>query len=134
MFGPSPPSYQFLKPMSASASKNADLQDLRRAMERFDDKLDKSFQNTQDIRVEIERLSGRITTHEANVKTGMSDLAGKMEQARSAADLKSESTKSSISEIKAKDALRWGVLIAIGALLLDILASVVKNYLSRVIK
>lgn len=114
-------------------------------MERFDDKLDKSFQGYQDVRIQIEQLNGRLATHEANVKTGMAELSGKMEQAKSAMELKSEKdnaraaievvkTKGIISEVHKKDAVRWGVLIAIGLLLLQILAGVIKEFVVRLIK
>lgn len=122
-----------------------DFQDLRRAMERFDDKLDKSFQGYQDVRVQIEQLNGRLTTHEANVKTGMAELSGKMEQAKSAMELKSEKdnaraavevakTKSTISQIDKKTAILWGILASIALVALQVLAGVIKELVFRFIK
>lgn len=134
--------------MSASSSKAVnrdDFQDLRRAMERFDDKLDKSFQGYQDVRVQIEQLNGRLATHEANVKTGMAELSGKMEQAKSAMELKSEKdnaraaievvkTKSTISQIDKKTAIIWGIFASVALVALQVLASVIKDFIIRLTK
>lgn len=121
------------KPNDDMNSLRADLLDLRRSMERFDDKLDKGNAGNQEIKSQLSDLNNRINVSSVELINRIERVEHKSEMALLQERIKTmelekidtakdteeaKGTAGTLKELSVKTALLW--LLATGALVMII--------------